>query len=244
MSRKLLGKVMAGAGLGAVSLLICAPGAALADDALQKPENKGHISTVPKGVKPGHKFKLILECEHPVEKAWVESKITGKISLALLAEDGVLVPNAPLGNGGRPDDGAPAPAPSNGEVPPLPPEGELPLFPRNGEQPPSSEGTQPDEDDAQADDGQGEPAASGEAAKYWAWATVPEKTKPGNYRATGACNGTGTIVVPPQGSVPGGDGGVVGTDAGRTAAGAGLLGAAVIGGFLMIRRRRTDGSPA
>ncbi|WP_159079403.1 hypothetical protein [Plantactinospora sp. BC1] len=248
MSRKLLGKVVAVAGLGAASLLICAPGTALADDAPHERENNGHIHTVPKGVKPGHKFKVILKCEHRVEKAWVSSKVTGKLWLKPVEEDGVRVPERqrPPADGGQPDDDGQPPVPPNGEQPPLPPNGGQPPLPPDGGQPPlPEEGGQPGTGDGQPDGGQGgQAAAYGDEAVYWAWAKVPYKTKPGHYRAWGACEATGKIVVLPRGSVPGGDGGAASTDSGRAAAGAGMLGAAAIGGFLMIRRRRTDGSPA
>ncbi|MGI5147847.1 hypothetical protein ACQEVC_15965 [Plantactinospora sp. CA-294935] len=261
MSRKLLGKVMAGAGIGAASLLVCAPGTALADDAPHERENKGHIYTVPKGVKPGHKFKIILKCEHSVERAWVSSKITGKLWLKPVTKDGDRVPERqrPPADDGQPDDDGQPPLPPNGEQPPLPPNGGQPPLPPNGGQPPLPpddgqpplpeggqpplpEGGQPEAGDEQPG-GEGGQATNDGEAKYWAWAKVPHKTKPGHYRAWGACNGTGKIVVLPRGSVPGGDGGAS-TDSGRAAAGAGLLGAAAIGGFLMIRRRRTDGSLA
>ncbi|GIG91803.1 hypothetical protein [Plantactinospora endophytica] len=261
MGRKLLGKVMAAAGLGAVSLLICAPGTALADDAPPKQENKGRIYTVPKGVKPGHKFKIILECDRPVERPWVSSKIIGKLSLKRVAEDNVRVPEAPPGNDDRTDGGTqPSPPPASGQ--PVPPNGERQAPPAGGEQSAAPGDTQPDGADTgegadteegaateegadeQVEGGQGARAAYGAKVVYWAWAKAPKETRPGQYKASGECNSTGRIVVLPLGSVPGGDGGAASTDSTRTAAGAGLLGAAAIGGFLLIRRRRTDGSPA
>lgn len=260
MSRKLLGKVMAGAGLGAASLLICAPGTALADDAPPRHEsNKGYIHTEPKGVKPGHRFKVILRCTHPVERPWVTSKITGKLWLKPVAEDNVRVPEAPRPpeNGDQPDDGAQPSLPPNGQQPSLPPNGEQPALPPGGGQPPVQPegaqpavpgGAQPDAEDPQA--GADEQEAGGEGGqaayryeKYWAWAKVSHKIRPGHYPAWGSCHSKGHIVVLPRGAVPGGDGGVS-TDSGQAVAGAGLLGAAAVGGFLMIRRRRTDGSLA
>ncbi|MEQ4301391.1 hypothetical protein ABNF97_08370 [Plantactinospora sp. B6F1] len=249
MSRKLLGKVLAGAGIGAASLLICAPGTALADDAPNGWEREGHIHTVPKGVKPGHKFKIILKCDHPVERAWVSSKVTGKLWLKPLAEDGVRVPERPRppADGDQPDgDGQPPLPPEDGQ--PGLPQGSQPgddTSPTDGGQPqPPPADANAESDDEQGDGGQGGQAAYGDEAVYWAWAKVPHKTKPGHYRAWGACDATGNIVVLPRGPVAGGDGGATSTDQGRTAAGAGLLGAAALGGFLMIRRRRTDGSAA
>ncbi|MGX7676033.1 hypothetical protein [Plantactinospora sp. DSM 117369] len=246
MSRKLLGKVMAGAGIGAASLLVCAPGTALADDAQPERKNSGHIYTVPKGVKPGHKFKIILKCEHSVERAWVSSKITGKLWLKPVVEDGLRVPESPRppADGDQPDDDGQPPVPPTDGQPPLPPtDGQPPLPPTDGQPPLPEGGGQPEAGDEQPG-GEGGQATNDGEAKYWAWAKVPHKTKPGHYRAWGACNGTGKIVVLPRGAVPGGDGGAASTDSGRAAAGAGLLGAAAIGGFLMIRRRRTDGSLA
>ncbi|MET8203215.1 hypothetical protein AB0C42_33780 [Micromonospora taraxaci] len=47
----------------------------------------------------------------------------------------------------------------------------------------------------------------------------------------------------PHGGVDGGDGGAsTGTDRGLATGGAGLLGAAALGGIVLMRRRRTDGS--
>ncbi|MDG4789538.1 hypothetical protein O7626_27055 [Micromonospora sp. WMMD1102] len=245
MSRKLLGKVMAGAGLGAASLLICAPGTALADGAPHDRGNRGHIHTVPKGVKPGHKFKIILKCEHPVARAWVSSKITGKIWLKPVPEDGLRVPETPRpqpDGGGQPDGGQPPISPQ-----PEPPNPQ-PEPPANTQPPLPPENTQPPLPDAQPDmegqpGGEGGQAAYG-GAVYAAWAKVPHWTRPGHYPAWGACDSKGKIVVLPRGWVHGGDGGATGSDSGKTAAGASLLGAAALGGFLMIRRRRTDGSPA
>ncbi|MFY1672933.1 hypothetical protein ACN27G_23720 [Plantactinospora sp. WMMB334] len=265
MGSKLLGKVMAGAGLGAASLLICAPGTALADGGPYDWEDGGHIYTVPKGVKAGHKFKIILKCDRPVEKPWVSSKVTGKVWLKPL-EDGVRVPDdvqpptPPNGgqpplppNGGQPPlppNGEQPPLPPNGGQPPLPPNGEQPPLPPDGGQPPLPDGAQPAAPDgadegagAQPEGGQGGQAAYGHEATYWGWAKVSYKTKPGHYSAWGACDGRGKIIVLPKGWVHGGDGGAS-TDQSRVAAGAGLLGAAALGGFLMIRRRRTDGSLA
>ncbi|MBF9131012.1 hypothetical protein I0C86_18905 [Plantactinospora sp. S1510] len=239
MSSKLL-KVMAGAGLGAAALLICAPGTALADDAPPGHEyNKGYIYTEPKGVKPGHKFKILLKCEHPVQRPWVWSKITGKLWLKPVEENGGWEPEHPQApDDGQPEDPGQPENPGQPSQPPgqptPPPNGGQPGVPQDG--PPQAETDEPDQG------GEGGQAAYGNEAKYWAWAEVPWKTGPGHYAAKGAC-GNGRIVVLPRGSVDGGEGGAS-TDPSRTAAGASLLGAAALGGFLLIRRRRTDGSPA
>ncbi|MFC6022360.1 hypothetical protein ACFP2T_40165 [Plantactinospora solaniradicis] len=248
MSSKLLGKVLAGAGLGAASLLICTPGTALADGGGPGHEyDKGHIYTEPKGVKPGHKFKIYLECEHPVRKPWVSSKITGKIWLKPVEENGEREPGRPEepDDNGQPEDpGQPSQPPGNGQPTP-PPNDEQPGqpgLPEDG-QPALPEDEQPQAGDEEGQGGEGGQAAYGNEHEYWAWAKVPSKTKPGHYAAKGSCDGKGKIVVLPNGSVSGGDGGVS-TDTSRTAAGASLLGAAALGGFLMVRRRRTDGSLA
>ncbi|RGC66497.1 hypothetical protein C5N14_23365 [Micromonospora sp. MW-13] len=47
----------------------------------------------------------------------------------------------------------------------------------------------------------------------------------------------------PRGHVEGGDGGATtGTDRGMATTGAGMLGAAALGGIVLIRRRRANGS--
>ncbi|MET8089456.1 hypothetical protein ABZU52_04750, partial [Micromonospora sp. NPDC005220] len=77
---------------------------------------------------------------------------------------------------------------------------------------------------------------------YYGEAKVDRDAKPGRYELKGSC-GEGELVVLPHGSVDGGDGGVsTGTDRGMATGGAGLLGAAALGGIVLMRRRRTDGS--
>ncbi|MFE0532402.1 hypothetical protein ACFW0V_32870, partial [Micromonospora parva] len=77
---------------------------------------------------------------------------------------------------------------------------------------------------------------------YYGEATVDKHAKPGRYELKGSC-GEGELVVLPHGGVDGGDGGVsTGTDRGLATGGAGLLGAAALGGIVLMRRRRTDGS--
>lgn len=220
MSRKLLGKVVAAAGLGAASLMICVPGAAAAE--IEYPLNS--IYAEPKGVKPGDMFKVFLRCTDAVENPFVSSLVTGKLGLKPLLETDNQPPVAP--------DGGQQPALPPGDEQSLLPDAEEPLLP-DGEQ--SAPGAA-----EQGEAGAGGQAVAEDAAEYWGLATVPPTLKPGHYAITGSC-GKGTIVVLPKGSVQGGDGGAT-TDPGRTAAGAGLLGAAAIGGFLMIRRRRTDGA--
>ncbi|NIL56969.1 hypothetical protein HCB18_08475, partial [Salinispora arenicola] len=76
---------------------------------------------------------------------------------------------------------------------------------------------------------------------YYGEATVDRNAKPGTYKLEGSC-GEGELVVLPRGGVDGGDGGMsAGTNRGLAAGGAGLLGAAALGGLVLLRRR-TDGS--
>ncbi|MEV4498407.1 hypothetical protein AB0J84_22260, partial [Micromonospora arborensis] len=77
---------------------------------------------------------------------------------------------------------------------------------------------------------------------YYGEAKVDKDAKPGRYELKGSC-GEGELVVLPHGGVDGGDGGTsTGTDRGLATGGAGLLGAAALGGIVLMRRRRTDGS--
>jgi len=75
---------------------------------------------------------------------------------------------------------------------------------------------------------------------YYGEAKVDEHAKPGRYELKGSC-GEGELVVTPRGGVDGGDGGVAtGADMNLAAGGASLLGAAALGGIVLLRRRRTD----
>ncbi|MGC5291364.1 hypothetical protein ACPXBU_34535, partial [Micromonospora sp. DT231] len=77
---------------------------------------------------------------------------------------------------------------------------------------------------------------------YYGDAKVDKDAKPGRYELKGSC-GEGELVVLPHGGVDGGDGGAsTGADRGLATGGAGLLGAAALGGIVLMRRRRTDGS--
>ncbi|MEU4777865.1 hypothetical protein [Micromonospora sp. NPDC023633] len=77
---------------------------------------------------------------------------------------------------------------------------------------------------------------------YYGEAQVSEDAQPGRYELKGSC-GEGELVVLPRGGVDGGDGGVgAGTDRGLAAGGASLIGAAALGGLVLMRRRRTDES--
>ncbi|MFI7605706.1 hypothetical protein ACIBTV_11340 [Micromonospora sp. NPDC049366] len=77
---------------------------------------------------------------------------------------------------------------------------------------------------------------------YYGEAKVDKHAKPGKYELKGSC-GEGELIVLPHGGVDAGDGGMTGgTDRGLAAGGASLLGAAALGGIVLMRRRRTDES--
>ncbi|QLQ37512.1 hypothetical protein [Micromonospora robiginosa] len=74
---------------------------------------------------------------------------------------------------------------------------------------------------------------------YYGEARVSEDTHPGRYELRGSC-GEGELVVLPHGGVDGGDGGMTttGLDRGLATGGAGMIGAAALGGLVLLRRRR------
>ncbi|MEU8373978.1 hypothetical protein AB0C22_12745 [Micromonospora sp. NPDC048894] len=76
---------------------------------------------------------------------------------------------------------------------------------------------------------------------YYGEAEVSEHARPGRYELKGSC-GEGELVVLPKGHVDGGDGGMTTTAADRSMAvgGAGMIGAAALGGIVLMRRRRAD----
>ena len=76
---------------------------------------------------------------------------------------------------------------------------------------------------------------------YYGEATVAADAQPGTYQLKGSC-GQGELVVVPKGPVNGGDGGMTrtSTDLGMAAGGAGMLGAAALGGLVLMRRRRAN----
>ncbi|MET9299845.1 hypothetical protein ABZX66_11020 [Micromonospora aurantiaca] len=77
---------------------------------------------------------------------------------------------------------------------------------------------------------------------YYGEATVSHDARPGRYELRGTC-GEGELVVLPRGGVDGGDGGMTTTGVDRTLAtgGAGMIGAAALGGLVLLRRRRAGG---
>ncbi|TCB95755.1 hypothetical protein E0H26_18290 [Micromonospora zingiberis] len=75
---------------------------------------------------------------------------------------------------------------------------------------------------------------------YFGEARIAKDAKPGTYKLEGSC-GEGELVVLPHGGVDGGDGGLTAAaDSGLATAGASLVGAAALGGLVLLRRRRTD----
>ena len=76
---------------------------------------------------------------------------------------------------------------------------------------------------------------------YYGEATVAADAQPGTYQMEGSC-GEGELVVLPKGPVNGGDGGTTrtSTDLGMAAGGAGMVGAAALGGIVLMRRRRAN----
>ncbi|WP_349880635.1 hypothetical protein ABIH81_13870 [Micromonospora sp. HUAS YX12] len=77
---------------------------------------------------------------------------------------------------------------------------------------------------------------------YYGEATVSHDARPGRYELRGSC-GEGELVVLPHGGVDGGDGGMTTTGVDRNLAtgGAGMIGAAALGGLVLLRRRRAGG---
>ncbi|MEU4791132.1 hypothetical protein AB0F95_15675 [Micromonospora tulbaghiae] len=77
---------------------------------------------------------------------------------------------------------------------------------------------------------------------YYGEATVSHDARPGRYELRGTC-GDGELVVLPRGGVDGGDGGMTTTGVDRDLAtgGAGMIGAAALGGLVLLRRRRAGG---
>ncbi|MEU7793988.1 hypothetical protein AB0B11_11185 [Micromonospora tulbaghiae] len=77
---------------------------------------------------------------------------------------------------------------------------------------------------------------------YYGEATVSHDARPGRYELRGTC-GEGELVVLPRGGVDGGDGGMTTTGVDRDLAtgGAGMIGAAALGGLVLLRRRRAGG---
>ncbi|NLU80563.1 hypothetical protein HCA58_19770 [Micromonospora sp. HNM0581] len=94
--------------------------------------------------------------------------------------------------------------------------------------------------DGAADRGQGDRWEHTKDFVYYGETRVAPDAKPGTYELEGSC-GIGELVVLPRGGVDGGDGGATtGADRGLATAGASLVGAAALGGLVLMRRRRAD----
>ncbi|WP_249412190.1 hypothetical protein [Micromonospora endophytica] len=92
----------------------------------------------------------------------------------------------------------------------------------------------------EAEHAEGDRWEKGKDFVYYGEARVAEDAKPGTYKLEGSC-GEGELVVLPHGGVKAGDGGAAGgADRGLATAGAGLVGAAALGGLVLLRRRRAD----
>lgn len=302
MATKFLGKVVASAALGGMSLLI-APGMAHADGGHAE---DGRIFTHPKWTKAGHEVTIIEVCPKPQEHAYVWSKVTGKLHLKPADGDrgGKKGREDKHGsdeyeeNGSYDKKGSPSTkeetdkSPEKGDkewtAPKDSPDGRSE---EKGSGAPDKGGeggglqksddkshkSQKDENDKKTHDdkkdsdnkdysdkgsddkGHGDKGHGDEEGKkgdngefdrgdknwvYTATVKLPRDAKPGRYELHGSC-AEGTLLVTPKGWVDGGDGGAgAGTDPALAASGAGMLGAAALGGILLMRRRRTDGSPA
>ena len=82
MSKRFLGKVVAGsAAMAGAFLLVAAPSVAAATAPPDSRHDKGCIFTSPKWAKPGHHVKLIAKCYEPQKHPWVWSEVTGKVYL-------------------------------------------------------------------------------------------------------------------------------------------------------------------
>lgn len=235
MSKKFLGRMVAGAALAGACLLSTAPGAAAAPaDGGGNYHDKGIIKTFPRWVKPGHEVKVVQICSKPQHKAWAWSEPTGKVKLwpwkgprpePLMLEDSILPPNGDMD------------AEPNGVLP----DGEKEKYDKKKYD--SEEGWK---DGVRGDSEEGSKDHGDWKKKhfiYWGNAEVSTYTRPGKYELKGSC-AKGQLYVVPNGWVDGGDGGTTDTNTSLAVGGAGALVAAGIGGIVMMRRRRTDGSIA
>nr|MDT0658372.1 hypothetical protein [Micromonospora sp. DSM 115978] len=245
MAKKFLGRMVAGVALGGASLLISAPGMALADEHKPVDEEVNKIFTYPEWVKAGHKVKIIEICEEAQDAPWAWTEITGEVE---------LVPKK-HGDKWYEDEGSWGEEHgSYGEE-----SGSW-----GGEENGAAEeegGWGGSADDAKKDDHkkdehkkEAEEAAAAEEGKkdkdhkkdekfvYYATVKIPWDTTPGHYELVGQC-AEGELKVAPKGWVHGGDGGSAGTNTALATSGAAMLGAAALGG-VMLKRRRTDGTPA
>jgi hypothetical protein len=240
MSKKFLGTMIAGVALGGASLLVGAPAIALADGGNQEGE-RGHVYTQPRHVKAGEEATIIEVCPTEQEKAYVWSKVTGKVELEHVEWDGENGENGQWHGEGEDGNGGNGQWHGEGE------DGNG----GNGQWHGDRENAGGEESNGEERGGRGgseenrSEGRHGEEEKkhvYKGTVEVPEDTKPGRYELKGSC-GEGTLAVVPAGWVDGGDGGA-GTNAALALGGAGMIGAAAIGGFVLMRRRQIDGSVA
>ncbi len=312
MAKKLLGKVVAGAALGGASLLVCAPGIAVADDHHRGDEGK--VQAKPHAVEAGHEVKLLQFCPTPQEHAYVWSKVTGKVPLRPAEDQRDGKDNRGKGGHDREDKGYDYKGDwgskghdykgyeSKGhdykgyESKGHESEGGWGSEAREGSESEGGWGSEAREGseseggwgseghdykrhdykghdykrheseggwgseghDYKGYESKGHDYKSNQAAGdhgdrggdrwehkrdyvYYGEAMVDRNAKPGTYKLEGSC-GEGELVVLPRGGVDGGDGGVsAGTNLGLAAGGAGLVGAAALGGLVLLRRR-TNGS--
>ncbi|MEQ4206695.1 hypothetical protein ABN028_16570 [Actinopolymorpha sp. B17G11] len=231
MSKKFLGRMVAGAALAGACLLSTAPGAAAAtaDGGGGDHHEKGIIKTFPQWAKPGHEVKVLQICSKPQPKAWAWSEVTGKVKLWPW--------KGPL----RPEMVEEYAAPPNGDAMSEPrnavPNGEKKWDKKKAEANGLKDGVGGDEVDGQKD------GVKRKHFVYWGSAEIPSYADPGKYKLKGSC-AYGHLYVVPNGGVDGGDGGTSDTNTSLAVSGAGVLAAAGIGGIVMMRRRRTDGSIA
>jgi hypothetical protein len=231
MAKKFLGKVVAGVALGGASLLIGAPGIALADGPTPAPEpapeEVNKIFTYPEWVKAGHKVKIVEICEEAQDAPWAWTEITGEVDLVPKKHGDKWCEEGSWGE----EEG------SWGES--------------NGAEEEGGWGGSAKDDAADKKDHKPEDAAAADEGKkdekdekfvYYATVKIPWDTTPGHYELVGQC-AEGELKVAPKGWVHGGDGGSAGTNTTLATSGAGLLGAAALGG-VMLMRRRTNGTLA
>lgn len=237
-------------------------------------DHEGKIFTHPKWAKAAREVTIVEICPEPQKHAWAWSKVTGKLSLkpkdddahsergdrgsgyrqdedeANGSSDKKDAPPAAKGKTDKkPENGAKGPEDQkgpgskndagNGSHTP----GGNEAGGKNQQKGEPSTPKQEYKDEHGYSKNEGEEDSDDKKWVYAATVKLPWDVKPGHYEVKGSC-GSGTLLVTPKGWVDGGDGGATGTDPVLAAGGAGMLGAAALGGILLIRRRRTDGSPA
>ncbi|MDG4828867.1 hypothetical protein O7627_06050 [Solwaraspora sp. WMMD1047] len=242
MAKKFLGKMVAGAALGGASLLIGAPGIALADGPTPAPEpapeEVNKIFTYPEWVKAGHKVKIVEICEEAQDAPWAWTEITGEVDLVPKKHGDKWGEEGSWGDEGSWGEEEGSWGGSNGAE-------------EEGGWGGSAKDDAADKKEPKAD---AEDAAAAEEGKkdehhekdekfvYYATVKIPWDTTPGHYELVGQC-AEGELKVAPKGWVHGGDGGSTGANTALATSGAGLLGAAALGG-VMLMRRRTNGTLA